>query len=63
MFDCSYDYCYTNSSFPSLGRNTAGEMETFIHVDTISTGEQAHDIYALETLFNSIRSENEIEKL
>ena len=27
---------------------TPGEMESFIHGDTTSTGEQAHDVYVLE---------------
>lgn len=36
----------TSVNVPWTG--TPGEMETFIHGDTTSTGEQAHDIYVLE---------------
>ena len=36
----------TSVTVPWTG--TPGEMETFIHGDTTSTGEQAHDIYVLE---------------
>ena len=36
----------TSVNVPWTG--TPGEMETSIHGDTTSTGEQAHDIYVLE---------------
>mgnify|MGYP007000415512 len=36
----------TSVNVPWTG--TPGEMETFIHGDTTSTGEQANDIYVLE---------------
>ena len=36
----------TSVNVPWTG--TPGEMESFIHGDTTSTGEQAHDVYVLE---------------
>ena len=47
-FGLMHMFVLAQSSVTVPWTGTPGEMETFIHGDTTSTGEQAHDIYVLE---------------